>query len=166
LPVLRNSPDASQAIEKLWVPYSGNRASASIASSDEPEGNAAESSTATSARASRTIVSRERHMRKEELEALRSDGGDELGGGLQTQAFQPLLRRLRLPADEVDDLLGDLITEDLSRIAAGAFDGDSDALFARTRAVGLRSRSPALSQTTAQPIRIDSSTSSPNGVDM
>jgi hypothetical protein len=29
----------------------------------------------------------------------------------------------------VDDLLGDLVTEDLSRIAAGAFDGDADALF-------------------------------------
>ncbi|MGX9425004.1 DUF1186 domain-containing protein [Bradyrhizobium sp. LeoA1S1] len=52
-----------------------------------------------------------------------------LGGGQQTQAFQPLLRLLRRPESEVDDLLGDVVTEDLSRIAAGAFDGDADALF-------------------------------------
>jgi uncharacterized protein DUF1186 len=36
---------------------------------------------------------------------------------------------LRRPTDEVDDLLGILITEDLSRIATGAFDGDADAHF-------------------------------------
>ncbi|MCA1453445.1 DUF1186 domain-containing protein [Bradyrhizobium sp. BRP22] len=52
-----------------------------------------------------------------------------LGGGQQTQAFQPLLRLLRLPTREIDRLLGDLVTQDLSRIAAGTFDGDADALF-------------------------------------
>jgi hypothetical protein len=65
----------------------------------------------------------------EEDERLLFRGLYILGGGQQTQAFQPLLRLLRRPADEVDDLLGILITEDLSRIATGAFDGDADALF-------------------------------------
>lgn len=65
----------------------------------------------------------------EEDETLLFRGLYILGGGQQTQAFQPLLRLLRRPANEVDDLLGDLVTEDLSRIAAGAFDGDADALF-------------------------------------
>jgi uncharacterized protein DUF1186/SEC-C motif-containing protein len=65
----------------------------------------------------------------EEDELLLFRGLYILGGGQQTQAFQPLLRLLRRPANEVDDLLGILITEDLSRIATGAFDGDADALF-------------------------------------
>ncbi|WP_454627566.1 DUF1186 domain-containing protein [Bradyrhizobium cenepequi] len=65
----------------------------------------------------------------EEDEILLFRGLYILGGAEQTQAFQPLLRLLRLPEDEVDGLLGDLVTEDLSRIAAGAFDGDADALF-------------------------------------
>jgi Protein of unknown function (DUF1186)/SEC-C motif len=63
----------------------------------------------------------------EEDETLLFRGLYVLGGGQQTQAFQPLLRLLR--RNEVDHLLGDLVTEDLSRIAAGAFDGDVDALF-------------------------------------
>ena len=65
----------------------------------------------------------------EENETLLFRGLYILGGGQQTQAFQPLLRLLRRPANEVDDLLGVLITEGLSQIATGAFDGDADALF-------------------------------------
>ena len=50
-----------------------------------------------------------------------------LGGGRDTEACQPLLRLLRKP--DVDDLLGDAITEGLSRIVIGAFDGNVDSLF-------------------------------------
>jgi hypothetical protein len=53
-----------------------------------------------------------------------------LGGGRDPQAFEPLLRLLRRPSDEVEWLLGDAITESLPRIAAGVFDGNADALFA------------------------------------
>jgi hypothetical protein len=52
-----------------------------------------------------------------------------LGGARQSEAFQPLLRLLRRPQREVDELLGDTITEALAKIAAGAFDNDVDALF-------------------------------------
>lgn len=51
-----------------------------------------------------------------------------LGRARDPLAFKPLLRLLRLPSDELDGLLGDCITEALSRIAAGVFDGDADAL--------------------------------------
>jgi hypothetical protein len=50
-----------------------------------------------------------------------------LGGGRDTESCQPLLRLLRRP--DVDDLLGDAVTEGLSRIVIGVFDGDVDALF-------------------------------------
>jgi hypothetical protein len=53
-----------------------------------------------------------------------------LGGRRDPQAFEPLLRLLRRPPDEVEWLLGDAITETLARIAAGVFDGNADALFA------------------------------------
>src|SRR5260221_5608367 len=53
-----------------------------------------------------------------------------LGGRRDPQAFEPLLRLLRRPPDEVEWLLGDAITETLARIAAGVFDGNEDALFA------------------------------------
>jgi hypothetical protein len=43
-------------------------------------------------------------------------------------AFKPLLRFLRRPPQEVEDLLGDAMTETLTRIVAGVFDGDVDAL--------------------------------------
>jgi hypothetical protein len=43
-------------------------------------------------------------------------------------AFKPLLRFLRLPPEEVEDLLGDATTETLTQIVAGVFDGDVDAL--------------------------------------
>ncbi|MDX8513939.1 DUF1186 domain-containing protein [Mesorhizobium captivum] len=52
-----------------------------------------------------------------------------LGGARDSQACQPLLRLLRRPAKETDRLLGDAITESLSRIVAGVFDGDAEALF-------------------------------------
>ncbi len=42
----------------------------------------------------------------------------------------PLLRLLRRPAEDVEELLGDAVTKSLPRIAAGIFDGDADALFA------------------------------------
>jgi hypothetical protein len=41
-----------------------------------------------------------------------------------------LLRLLRLPSEALDELLGDVVTETLARILAGAFDGDAEALFA------------------------------------
>ncbi|MDX8478348.1 DUF1186 domain-containing protein [Mesorhizobium sp. VK24D] len=52
-----------------------------------------------------------------------------LGGARDSQACQPLLRLLRRPMEETYRLLGDTITETLSRILAGVFDGDGDALF-------------------------------------
>ncbi|WP_258590459.1 DUF1186 domain-containing protein [Mesorhizobium sp. AR07] len=52
-----------------------------------------------------------------------------LGGARDSQACQLLLRLLRRPAKEVDRLLGDALTETMSSIAAGVFDGDVDALF-------------------------------------
>ncbi len=52
-----------------------------------------------------------------------------LGGARDSLACQPLLRLLRRPAEETNRLLGDTITETLSRIVAGVFDGDADALF-------------------------------------
>src|SRR6266851_9366143 len=53
-----------------------------------------------------------------------------LGARRDPQAFEPLLRLLRRPPDEVEWLLGDAITEALARMAAGIFDGNADALFA------------------------------------
>jgi len=50
-----------------------------------------------------------------------------LGGARDKESFQPLLRLLRNP--DVYDLLGDAITEGLSQIVAGVFDGNVDALF-------------------------------------
>ncbi|GGF14419.1 hypothetical protein GCM10011611_20270 [Aliidongia dinghuensis] len=52
-----------------------------------------------------------------------------LGGARDSQACRPLLRLLRRPHDEVEDLLGDAITETMPKIVAGVFDGDADALF-------------------------------------
>lgn len=51
-----------------------------------------------------------------------------LGGARWSQACRPLLRLLRRPQAEVDDLLGDTITESLAKIVAGVFDGDVEAL--------------------------------------
>lgn len=52
-----------------------------------------------------------------------------LGGGRDTEAFGPVLRLLRLPGDDLEYLLGDVITETLPGIIAGVFDGDAETLF-------------------------------------
>ncbi|UCI08443.1 DUF1186 domain-containing protein [Mesorhizobium sp. B1-1-8] len=52
-----------------------------------------------------------------------------LGGARDTQACQPLLRLLRRPTEETGRLLGDTITETLSRIIVGVFDGNAGPLF-------------------------------------
>jgi hypothetical protein len=52
-----------------------------------------------------------------------------LGAARDTKTFKPLLRLLRRSSDEIDQLLGDAITEGLSNIVTGVFDGDADALF-------------------------------------
>lgn len=65
----------------------------------------------------------------EDDEVLLLRGLHILGGARDSQACQSLLRLLRRPIDETYGLLGDAITESLSRIVAGVFDGDADALF-------------------------------------
>lgn len=52
-----------------------------------------------------------------------------LGAARDAQSFGPLLRLLRLPSEELEFLLGDAITEGLSRIVAGVFDGRAELLF-------------------------------------
>jgi hypothetical protein len=52
-----------------------------------------------------------------------------VGGRRDPMGFEPLLRFLQRPQDEVEHLLGDVITEDLARITAGVYDGNADALF-------------------------------------
>ncbi|MGH6618872.1 MAG: DUF1186 domain-containing protein [Alphaproteobacteria bacterium] len=52
-----------------------------------------------------------------------------LGGGRDPRSWGPLLQLLRRPEDELDWMLGDAISESLSRIMAGVFDGDTDSLF-------------------------------------
>ncbi len=52
-----------------------------------------------------------------------------LGGARDPLAWPALLRLLRRPTAEIEHLLGDVITEDLSRIIIGVFDGDAGALF-------------------------------------
>jgi hypothetical protein len=53
-----------------------------------------------------------------------------IGGRRDPLGFEPLLRLLRRPNEEVEWVLGDAITEALSLIVAGVFDGNADALFA------------------------------------
>lgn len=53
-----------------------------------------------------------------------------LGGARDRESCQPLLRLLRRPLSELNDLLGDAITESMAKIVAGVFDGDIDGLFA------------------------------------
>jgi len=53
-----------------------------------------------------------------------------LGGARVTEAWPDLLRLLRRPPEELDRLLGDAVTESLSRIAAGMFNRDAESLFA------------------------------------
>ena len=51
-----------------------------------------------------------------------------LGGRRLTAAYRPLVALLTGPQDRVDDLLGSAVTENLSRILAGLFDGDEQPL--------------------------------------
>jgi Protein of unknown function (DUF1186)/SEC-C motif len=67
----------------------------------------------------------------QEGETLLFRGLHILGAARNTQACRPLLQLLRRPADELDRLLGDAVTEGLARIVAGVFDGDAEALFDR-----------------------------------
>lgn len=53
-----------------------------------------------------------------------------LAAARHEKAFRPLLGLLRRPDDELDPLLGDVITESLPRIVASVFDGDAEPLFA------------------------------------
>jgi len=60
-----------------------------------------------------------------------------VGGRRDPLVFEPLLRLLRRPADEVEELLGDVITISLPRIVAGVFDGNVHALFEAIVDLGL-----------------------------
>jgi Protein of unknown function (DUF1186)/SEC-C motif len=51
-----------------------------------------------------------------------------IGGRRDPLGFEPLLRLLRRPQEEVENLLGDAVSGHLPRIAAGVFNGDTDAL--------------------------------------
>ncbi|MDF2119673.1 DUF1186 domain-containing protein [Roseiarcaceae bacterium H3SJ34-1] len=51
-----------------------------------------------------------------------------LGAARDQLACQPLLRLLRHPEDELDELFGDAKTEGMPKILAGVFDGDVEAL--------------------------------------
>jgi len=53
-----------------------------------------------------------------------------LGGRRDPQAFASLLRLLRRPSEEVEELMGIAITESLARIVAGVFDGNAEMLLA------------------------------------
>lgn len=66
-----------------------------------------------------------------------ADGDDELlffralfivGGQRDPLGFEPLMRLLRRPREEVEYLLGDATSSHLQRIAAGMFNGDTEAL--------------------------------------
>jgi len=67
-------------------------------------------------------------LRREER-ALLFRGVYILGGARDTEACPALLRLLRRPEAELEPLLGDAITQDMSRIVVGVFDGDVNALF-------------------------------------
>ena len=60
-----------------------------------------------------------------------------VGGHRDPLVFEPLLRLLRRPLDEVEELLGDVITVALARIVAGVFDGNAHALFEAIADMGL-----------------------------
>jgi len=66
----------------------------------------------------------------EEDETLLFRGLYILGGRRDPQSFDPLMRLLHRPPEQVDRLLGLAVTEALARIVVGVFDGNSDALFA------------------------------------
>lgn len=52
-----------------------------------------------------------------------------LGGRRLCAAYRPLVAFLKGPQDRVEDLLGDAVTENLSRILLGLFDGDERPLW-------------------------------------
>ena len=52
-----------------------------------------------------------------------------LGGRRLGSAYRPLVAFLKGPQDRVNDLLGDAVTENLSQILAGLFDGDEQPLY-------------------------------------
>lgn len=52
-----------------------------------------------------------------------------LGGARDSEACRPLLQLLRRPTEEVDDVVGDAIADNLPKIAAGVFDGNAEAFF-------------------------------------
>lgn len=52
-----------------------------------------------------------------------------IGGRRDPLGCEPLLRLLRRPEDELDELLGDAVTQSLPQIVAGVYDGNTDALF-------------------------------------
>ncbi|KJC57427.1 hypothetical protein UP10_28685 [Bradyrhizobium sp. LTSPM299] len=55
-----------------------------------------------------------------------------LGGARDTAVCKDLLRFLRRPEAELDELLGDGLTQDMARIVTSVFDGDIDALLSLT----------------------------------
>jgi len=52
-----------------------------------------------------------------------------LGEWREKSAYRPLARLLRQPADEIEGILGDAITETGSRVMAAVFDGDPQPLY-------------------------------------
>jgi hypothetical protein len=52
-----------------------------------------------------------------------------LAAGRDTASFPLLLRLVRRPRADLDRLLGDILTESMSRVLASTFDGDVDSLF-------------------------------------
>jgi uncharacterized protein len=73
-----------------------------------------------------------------------------LGGRRLCAAYRPLVAFLKGPQDRVDDLLGQAVTENLSQILAGLFDGDEQPLceLVTDRSVGEFVREAALSALT------------------
>jgi hypothetical protein len=53
-----------------------------------------------------------------------------LGEWREKSAYRPLARLLRSPPEELDDILGDGVTETVHRVMAAVFDGDPEPLFA------------------------------------
>jgi hypothetical protein len=56
-----------------------------------------------------------------------------LGAGRDHQTWPALMRLMRLPEEELDALIGFAITETLSRVVAGVFNGDVEGLFGLVR---------------------------------
>jgi hypothetical protein len=52
-----------------------------------------------------------------------------LGSWRETSAYQPLAKLLRLPEDEIEEILGDAKTETIHRVIAAVFDGDPQPLY-------------------------------------